>query len=350
MSEWRMTHGDALEQLRLMPTDCIDCVVTSPPYWRARTYGVAGELGLEPTLHEFVDRLAVVFDEVLRVLRQDGTCWIVIGDSYVANRTGSGGTRRYEKTPLGMGGRRGLRVGQLAGVPWRVAFALQERGWFLRIGVVWWKPNGKPESVRNRPTLSHEFVFMLTKTMRYHYDADAVAEPLSEATKLQVVAGYQGRARKDYTATGAENPSTVKSRIIAGLRKRALRGSGNKERKLAGAGMLNDHVGYSFPWSPDLSNLTRNRRSVWRVPTCRAKGNHTATFPEALVEPCVLAGCPVGGTVLDPFCGTGTTGAVALRHGRSFVGIELHAEHVATSRRRLAAVQAASPLFTRSRA
>lgn len=285
--------GDVFDGLQLLPSESVQCCVTSPPYWGLRDYGVDGQLGLEKTPEEYVQKMVDVFREVRRVLKDDGTLWLNLGDSYVANATGGLSNRPTLMT----GGRAnqveaakrpdknvaGLKPKDLVGIPWRVAFALQADGWYLRSDIIWHKPNPMPESVTDRPTKAHEYLFLMSKSERYYYDHDAVKEP--------AVKGNAG-SRFDTGKTGVNGAGRVQK--------------GNRE----------DHC-------------TRNRRSVWTVATQPYKGAHFATFPPKLIEPCILAGSRDGDTVLDPFAGAGTTLLVAKRLNRKAIGIELNPDYVA---------------------
>ena len=255
--------GDCIESMRGLPDQSVHTCVTSPPYFGLRDYGHDGQIGLEPTPDAFVAKLAEVFREVRRVLRDDGTLWLNLGDSYGVGK-------------------------QMLGIPWRVAFALQSDGWCLRQDIIWHKPNPMPESVTDRCTKAHEYIFLLSKSQRYYFDADAIKEP----------SAYFG---KD-TRSGMGN----------------IRYEGKRTEGDAAANGQQSFV---------TINETRNKRSVWTVTTKPFKGAHFATFPPDLIEPCVKAGCPEGGTVLDPFGGSGTTGMVAQRHRRKFVLCELNPEY-----------------------
>jgi len=342
MSTWRILVGDVREQLATLPAGSVQCCVTSPPYWGLRDYGVAGQIGLEPTPDAYVAAMVAVFQSVWRVLADDGVCWLNLGDSYAAGGRNSGSTPeqltdkqrsnagcRYEarKAP------EGLKPKDLVGIPWRVAFALQAAGWYLRSDIIWAKPNPMPESVTDRPTKSHEYIFLLSKSPRYFYDADAIAEPVSEAMSQQVEQGYEGLGLKDYEGAGVQNPSTVKGRIIQRARDKQ-RGHGRR------------HDGFNDRWGlmskAEQMALGANCRSVWRIPAANYSEAHFATFPEAIPERCIKAGSRLGDTVLDPFCGSGTTGAVAVRLGREFVGIELNPAYVELARTRIGG---AAPLF-----
>ena len=456
---WSIRQGNALERLREMPDESVHCVVTSPPYWGLRDYGVHGAYGLEPTLNEYIERMVEVFREVRRVLRKDGQLWLNLGDAYWGswgNYGGQGGangqrnkeTERFDRPAYADNGRRPpqsysnnvLKPKDLIGLPWRVAFALQEDGWWLRSEIVWHKLNPMPESVRDRPTRAHEYVFLLTKSARYYYDADAIREPAKDPLDDIRRMRQQHDANKS-AATAERN----------GLRARTDKQRGHSRR----------HAGFNDRWDAmaveQQQAMGANKRTVWSIATQPYSGAHFATFPEKLVEPCILAGTsergvcgvtgdpwervvertghvnqrelahvpgnvptktdstnwapltrptsqwqptcgapwqrmtevnrshesgsgksgnlpngknglnlqgggatgdirngpviqvittgwqptcdhdaePVPATVLDPFCGSGTTGVVALRHGRSFIGIELNPEYVEMARQRI---------------
>lgn len=373
---FEIRQGDALALLRAMPEASVQTVVTSPPYWGLRDYGTAtweggdlecahkgrpkprqdtsgggptkgrfaetrgtqaakaihsipvravcgcgarridAQIGLESSPADYVARLVEVFREVRRVMRTDGTLWLNIGDGYCASPPGNAPRDLSRGRPMGTRGRQpskkaravrvnrvfGLKQKDLVGMPWRVAFALQEDGWWLRSDIIWHKPNPMPESIKDRPTKAHEYLFLLAAGERYVYDAGAVLEPT-------VSLDPEHSSYRPNSARIAED--------------------GRKEfsAKHVMSARAYDAAG-------------RNRRSVWTVTTVPYADAHFATFPQALVEPCILAGTGVGATVLDPFCGAGTVGVVALRHGRRFLGLELNPEYVAMARRRIA-----GPLF-----
>ena len=316
---WRVIEGDNAQRLATLPDGCVHTCVTSPPYWGLRDYGVDGQIGLEETPDEFVAKMVQVFREVRRVLRDDGTAWVNLGDSYAAS--GMGGNpneseHRKQATNAGslIAGRkppRGFKPKDLIGIPWRVAFALQADGWYLRQDIIWHKPNPMPESVTDRCTKAHEYLFLLSKGPRYFYDAAAIYEPVS------------GNAHSRGTGV---NPKAAATEM--GQRGQPKQnGSFSAAVNAVDTGKRGDDGG-----------MARNRRSVWTVATQPFPEAHFATFPEALVEPCVKAGSPLGGLVLDPFSGSGTTGVVALKQGRSYVGCELNPEYVQMSRRRLGEV------------
>lgn len=306
MSTVKLYCGDCLDVLRRLPDQSVQCVVTSPPYWGLRDYGVSGQLGLEPTPEEYVSRMVAVFAEVRRVLRDDGTCWVNLGDSYAATSTGGASDKSLLHGGRGVGPNEkikqgpaivrlappGLKPKDLVGIPWRVAFGLQADGWYLRSDIIWHKPNPMPESVRDRPTKSHEYLFLLTKSSRYCFDAEAVREQASR--------GPHTRNR------------------LSCFKKQGK-------------------VGRHHQGNPVISlDGNRNLRSVWTIPTQRYKGAHFATFPRRLVSPCIKAGTKPGDTVLDPFAGSGTTGAEAVTLGRDFIGIDLSADYLRLARQRIA--------------
>jgi DNA modification methylase len=315
VASWRILEGDCRDRLAELDAESAQTCVTSPPYFGLRDYGLPpsewadgwiGCLGLEPTPEMYVAHMVEVFSAVRRALAVDGTVWLNLGDSFCSTAPGTRNApmpkgskanaaewaNMRPKTPPGM------KPKDLVGVPWMVAFALRADGWYLRSEIIWHKPNPMPESVTDRPTKSHEQVFLLSKGPRYFYDADAVREP--HAGPLHA-------------------PGTVvRPEMHAGPMDRG----GNSQ------------------WERDMGETWgnpagRNKRSVWTVATQPYPGAHFATFPPKLIEPCILAGSPEGGTVLDPFAGAGTTGMVALRHGRSFVGIELNPDYAALARDRI---------------
>lgn len=310
--------GDCLESLRQMEDQSVNCCVTSPPYFGLRDYGVDGQIGLEDTPDAYVARLVEVFREVRRVLRDDGTLWLNLGDSYAANRTyqveqKKGGPKHGAGQGAGGRGQRasdyGLKPKDLIGVPWRVAFALQADGWYLRQDIIWSKPNPMPESVKDRCTKAHEYLFMLTKSARYFYDAEAMAEPVADSTIARVSQPTLAAQAGSDRVPGKTN----------GPMKAVIRKQDGHGRRHAG---FNDRF-----FGQDTAKPTRNRRSVWTVTTKPFKGAHFATFPPDLIEPCILAGCPRGGTVLDPFGGSGTTAGVAVKHVRNAILCELNPDY-----------------------
>jgi len=279
-------QGDCLDILPTLEANTIQCCVTSPPYYGLRDYGCAGQIGLEDTPDEYVANMVRVFQEVKRVLRDDGVLFLNLGDSYAGSGKGIGSDHGKavftdgEITKTDWSKIR-LKPKDLIGIPWRVAFALQADGWYLRQDIIWNKPNPMPESVTDRCTKAHEYIFLLTKSARYYYDADAVKEPLSSPPHAP------GNNKLDASR--------------------------------------NDHDQMQKVWGLDG---TRNRRSVWTITTKPYKEAHFATFPQEIPRTCILAGSKKGDTILDPFCGSGTTGEVALKLDRNFIGIELNEKYV----------------------
>lgn len=311
MSDYQILQGDVLARLKDIPDACIQCVVTSPPYWGLRDYGVPGQIGLEPSPEEYVARMVDVFREIRRVLKDDGTLWLNLGDSYVGagnsggkNRNDGGPAVRISGLPVKPG-----KPKDLVGIPWRVAFALQADGWYLRSDIIWHKPNPMPESVTDRPTKGHEYVFLLAKNEKYLCDMNAIKEPA-------IHAGRVVKASKD----GAKN---AQSRGIGD-------GPGGAQR-----------TAFGFTSHDTEVKETRNRRTVWTIASQPYKGAHFATMPQNLVEPCILAGSKRGDLVLDPFNGAGTTGLVALRNGRDYLGIELNPEYIKLTEERFGLTEAA---------
>jgi len=303
--EARILVGDVRTWLATLEDGSVRCVVTSPPYWGLRDYGRDGQIGLEQTADEYVAQMVEVFREVRRVLADDGTLWLNLGDSYAGSGKGRNADGTHQE-----GGKQGTNRGtvegrltktetgdlkpkDLVGIPWRVAFALQADGWYLRQDIIWHKPNPMPESVTDRCTKAHEYVFLLSKQPRYYYDNKANAEPAIHAG--HTVKAY--KSGKNQSGQAFRNTATGGHDVAVGE--------------------------------------TRNRRTVWTINTKPFKGAHFAVMPEALVEPCVLAGSAVGDLVLDPFAGSGTVGAVAMRHGRNFVGVELNADYAKIAQDRI---------------
>ena len=344
MSTWRVEHGDALAVLRTMADCSVQCCVTSPPYWGLRDYGVAGQMGLEPTPEEFVAGMVAVFAQVRRVLRDDGTLWLNLGDSY--SRQGGDGPGGGNRELMHMEGRQtrncdpppGLKPKDLIGIPWRVAFALRADGWYLRSDIIWAKPNPMPESVTDRPTKSHEHVFLLSKSERYAYDAGAIAEP-AITSDLRRPYGSEGAWQLDGRPVDARPNGKPRK---AGKNNALDHPKTPDPKKKQDALGKNTYTGFNERYN-SAPVLDRNARDVWTIATQPYAEAHFATFPIKLAERCILAGCPVGGTVLDPFTGSGTTGAAAMKHGRRFVGIELNPEYVKLAEKRIG--HAADHLF-----
>ncbi|MCA9118850.1 MAG: site-specific DNA-methyltransferase [Planctomycetaceae bacterium] len=274
----KIYHGNSLEQLSVLPSELVDCTVTSPPYYRQRDYTGIDQIGLERTPEEYIERLVAVFGETLRVTKDSGCLWLVIGDKYVD--------------------------GEQLGMPWRVALALKDIGWRLRSDVIWHKPNAMPSSVKTRPTVDHEYIFFFTKSKDYFYDADAIREP---------------------HVTFSEN-----SKMRGGRAHFGKRGSTPEQGKNGGDSNLHD-----ARWDQAFHPKGRNKRTVWSISLSKFRDAHFAVFPESLVETCICAGCPTNGVVLDPFSGSGTVALVANRLSRHYIGIDCVADYCEMARKRL---------------
>lgn len=330
-------HGDCLDILKTLPDQSVNCCVTSPPYYSLRDYGVEGQIGLEDTPEEYVQKMVEVFREVRRVLRDDGTLWLNIGDSYAAGKTGRDDQQKFYTRTHGYKSKalefcqarvvpNGLKPKDLIGIPWMLAFALRADGWYLRQDIIWSKPNPMPESVTDRCTKSHEYIFLLSKSKKYHYDHEAIRTPLKDQSIARLAQDIDKQRGSD-RVPGKKN----------GSMKSVSRKNSSATRIMAGSGSIN-HDGKSGYFDSEghlLVRSTANKKSVWTVPTQPFKQAHFATFPEDLIKPCILAGCPEGGIVLDPFMGAGTTGLVALTCHRNFVGIELNPEYIDIANRRI---------------
>ena len=307
----RILCGDALEMLRTLPDNSVHCCVTSPPYYVLRDYGVDGQIGREDTPAQYVARLTDVFSEVRRVLRPSGTLWLNIADTYAGK--GNQGDSIDPKYPNGRTGQtvainrrvEGCKAKDMIGIPWMLAFALRDSGWYLRSDIIWMKANPMPESCKDRPSRCYEHVFLLTKSRSYYYDAAAIAEPVAESTPM--------RMRRKFG----------KNKYSAGIPGQAHQ-------------HLNDYRpnGYAEEDIP----LLRNKRDVWQINSVPYKGAHFAAYPPKLVETCLLAGCPQDGIVLDPFLGSGTTAAVAKQMGRHYIGIELNPDYCELAKQRIGGV------------
>lgn len=322
-------HADIHEALPALSSNSVQCCVTSPPYWGLRDYNVDGQMGLENTPEEYIDNMVNIFRLVRNVLKDDGTLWLNLGDSYTSSGrktrdpgqsklhpafTGENNktTNARADTPLG------LKPKDLIGIPWRVALALQADGWYLRSDIIWAKPNPMPESVLDRPTRSHEYIFLLSKSAKYYYGAEAIKVPIKESSLSRIQQknfNEQKGGDKDY------GPDSNRS-----MRK-TLKNFADKQR-----GHSRRHTGFNDRWDQmskeEQGANGANKRDVWTVATQPYAGAHFATFPMKLIEPCILAGSRAGDVVLDPFMGSGASGEVALQHGRKFVGIELNGKYI----------------------
>lgn len=350
--------GDARTELENFPDGCIDCCITSPPYWGLRDYGVSGQLGLEKTIEEYTAKIVEVFREVKRILKDEGTLWLNLGDSYFGSWQNYGGGNRgagkqgiilkgsHAQNPVweGLEGHRPvatfkhdiLKPKDMVGIPWRVAFALQADGWYLRQDIIWAKPNPMPESVTDRCTKSHEYVFLMAKSPHYYFDNEAIKEPSTELN-------WQSRLKR-------RSNKSAPTELVNGIRQRepdCYHGSKFNTGKTA-IHQLNrssdsPRIYNNLPGRDDGGKACnkpgreyRNKRSVWTIATCPNKEAHFATFPPKLIEPMIKAGCPAGGIVLDPFMGSGTTGLVSQNLGRKYIGIELNPDYVKMCNKRTA--------------
>jgi DNA modification methylase len=351
-------QGDVLEVLKSWPDDFVQCVVTSPPYFGLRDYKVAGQIGLEKTPDEYVAKLVKVFMEVRRILKKDGTLWINLGDSYAGYAKG-GNQDRFKNNAskgLSVGIPKGLKPKDLIGIPWMVAFALRADGWYLRTDIIWSKPNPMPESVTDRPTKSHEYLFLLAKKRNYFYNADAIKEQIKDSSIFRLSQDIDNQAG----SLRIEDKTNVSMKAVGGNPVKhppSVGGWTNNpnyknqdprypKRTKYFEDVRNDYggVGTSFPGhsgyakadgSPIRGALV-NKRTVWSIPSQGFKEAHFATFPEKLVEPCIKAGSREGDIVLDPFMGSGTTAVVARRFKRPWLGIELNPDYIKIAEQRIA--------------
>ncbi|MDC3735455.1 site-specific DNA-methyltransferase [Pseudomonas syringae pv. syringae] len=380
--------GDCIDMMRTLPNESVHTCVTSPPYYGLRDYGVDGQIGLEETPTEFIARLVDVFREVRRVLRADGTIWVNMGDSYATGGRGGGGSYMAERGDAAWKGKgsatgwrsapAGFKHKDLMGMPWRLAFALQDDGWYLRQDIIWHKPNPMPESTRDRCTKAHEYLFLLSKSRRYHYDSDAIREPANLTGKGNAN-GYRGgayvngstfdnaeggkRTNSGNTTPnngvgwghGTDKASRNRPRVTVPTgwdtstgegghgafhkdgAERKRRDSFKREDSKREQAIPGQSKGTHRPDRDESTHdtATRNKRSVWTVATHAFKEAHFATFPPDLIRPCILAGAPRGGVVLDPFGGAGTTSLVSMQEGRRSIICELNPEYAALARARI---------------
>ena len=303
--------GDCLEVLKALPDESVHCCVTSPPYYALRDYGMEEQIGREATPKEYISRLTEVFTEVRRVLRSDGTLWLNIADTYAGK--GNQGDFVDPKNPKGRNGQavalnykvEGCKPKDMIGIPWMLAFALRDSGWYLRNDIIWMKENPMPESCKDRCSRCYEHIFLLSKSRKYFFDAKAISEPIAPATAERLKRGMKGGNKYGKPVPGQPQTQTI-----------------NRPRA---HGEITD----------SMINPMRNKRDVWVVNTVPFKGGHYAAYPPKLVEPCLLAGCPEGGIVLDPFFGSGTTGMVAKQLNRHYIGIELNPEYAKLAEARI---------------
>lgn len=354
----RILRGDVLAMLATIPDESVHCCVTSPPYYGLRDYGVAGQLGLEPTLAEYIEKMVAVFREVRRVLRSDGTLWLNIGDSYARapEKGGSGTPNGRNDSAAGYGFAQSAKIGSSDGfvargdrpgtrasdakpkdllmVPERLALALQSDGWWVRSRIIWHKRSTMPESVTDRPTKAHEHIWLLTKSERYFYDSEAASEPVSDSTVARVtqegIGEQAGSERVPGKTNGPMKAVVSRRNTFARITKASEGDHGQKPQH------REDREPVPYEGS------TRNWRDVWSLGPEPFKDAHFATFPTEIPRRAIVAGCPVGGTVLDPFLGSGTTALVADRLQRNAIGIELNPGYAEMAEKR---IRGDAPLF-----
>ncbi len=319
--------GGCIETLMSIPDKTVQTCITSPPYWGLRDYGVAGQLGQEATPEKYVDNMVVVFDQVRRVLKDDGTLWLNLGDCYAGS--GKGGqshekrSKNWQPKYANSGNvPDGLKPKDLVGIPFMVAFALRSAGWYLRCDIIWSKPNPMPESVTDRPTRSHEYIFLLSKSSQYYYDADSIRTPMRESSVARLSQNVDGQTGSDRANAGEKTNGPMK----------AVR---RKKR-----GHEQEHTGFRDNWD-NLSKEEQqaggaNKRSVWEVATMPFKQAHFATFPVKLIEPCIIAGSRAGDIVLDPFSGAGTTAFRSKELSRKHISIDINPDYCKIAEQRLA--------------
>lgn len=316
----RIVCGDSLEELKKLPDESVDCVLTSPPYWALRDYGVDGQLGLEPTFQEYINKLCDIFDEVKRVLKKEGTCWVNLGDTYSGNKEGKTDNKvsdYLKKTTTNLHKKRGTVLEKsLCQIPSRFAIEMTNRGWILRNEIIWHKPNCMPSSVRDRFTVDFEKVFFFVKSKKYWFETQY--EPMVASSDAKYRARIRANKQYDSKEPYKNNTPYATNKI-------------SKEIRLSAQENANRAFGDNESLER-MMKLGRNKRAVWTITTKPFAEAHFATFPEALVGPMIKAGCPEKGIVLDIFMGAGTTGLVAKKLGRNYLGIELNPEYIKVER------------------
>lgn len=336
-------NGDAAAILKTLPDESVHCCVTSPPYYGLRDYGVDGQIGLEETPDDYINRLVAVFREVKRVLRNDGTLWLNIADSYSGSGKGAAAypenAKKYKQgTNKGTVGciqttkhfETGCKPKDLIGIPWMLAFALRSDGWYLRQDIIWAKPNPMPESVTDRCTKAHEYIFLLSKSKNYYYNQQLIKEPLAKSSHVRLAQDITNQKGSD-RVPGKTN-GTMKAVTFGGKKGREYTPDKNDPN------FRNGSEQWGREYIPTADGMA-NKKSVWTVATQPYSEAHFATYPKELIRPCILAGCPAGGTVLDPFFGSGTTGEVSLEESRNYIGIELNPEYIKIAQKRISEVQ-----------
>ena len=319
-------HGNSLEVLKSLPDNSIDCCVTSPPYYALRDYGCDGQIGLEETPEKYIESLCDVFSEVRRVLTPEGTLWLNIGDSYNGNKVGNTEVVKNKKVSESNDFHKklwgGAKPKDLIGVPWMLAFSLRSQGWYLRQDIIWHKPNPMPESVTDRCTKSHEYIFLMSKSQKYYFDYEAIQEPCADQSRTNYACGNRTNGiNKDRNDNDfGERSKNWKPRT--------------KNCQYDGQKPNSFHLSRENG-EPDKEYYVRNKRDVWSVNVKPCSEAHFATYPFELIKPCILAGCPENGIVLDPFMGSGTTAIVARSLNRNYLGVELNPEYIKIAHKRL---------------
>lgn len=322
----RIHNLNCIEGLKLLPDNSIDCCVTSPPYFGLRDYGTEEQIGMEQTPDEFVDKLLQVFAEVKRVLKPEGTLWLNLGDSYGGSGRGPAGNLNGDEHSMHEKHKpfksQMVKPKDLIGVPWMVAFALRANGWYLRQDIIWNKPNPMPESVTDRCTKSHEYIFLMSKSQKYFYDAESIRTALKDESIARLAQNIENQ-------TGSSRVPGKTNGKMKAVRKEF---QPNEAGSVSG---LKGHSGY-FNAEGELNcRDTANKKSVWTVTTKPFKEAHFATFPEELILDCIKAGCPIDGVVLDPFMGAGTTALVSRKLNRNYIGFELNSDYISIANKRL---------------
>ena len=319
-------NGNSLEVLKSLPDNSIDCCVTSPPYYALRDYGCDGQIGLEETPEKYIESLCDVFSEVRRVLTPQGTLWLNIGDSYNGNKVGNTVVVKNKKVSESNDFHKklwgGAKPKDLIGIPWMLAFALRSQGWYLRQDIIWHKPNPMPESVTDRCTKSHEYIFLMSKSQKYYFDYEAIQEPCADQSRTNYACGNRTNGiNKDRNDNDfGERSKNWKPRT--------------KNCQYDGQKPNSFHLSRENG-EPDKEYYVRNKRDVWSVNVKPCSEAHFATYPFELIKPCILAGCPENGIVLDPFMGSGTTAIVARSLNRNYLGVELNPEYIKIAHKRL---------------
>jgi DNA modification methylase len=349
MLEVNKTYNvDWITGLKLLDNESVNCCVTSPPYYGLRDYGVDGQIGLERTPEEYIQHLVTGFHEVRRVIKDDGTLWVNIADSYAGSGKGAWKNKNGQKETyvLSPGDAptkmpkvfEGIKPKDMIGIPWMLAFALRADGWYLRQDIIWSKSNPMPESVRDRCTKSHEYIFLFSKTRHYYFDHEAIKEPIAAATVQRMAQNIKGQKGSNRANGGAKTNGTMHA-VIAKGNSKSFRGGGAYTQGKS----FNNSTTVERQTHGNVPNETwlRNKRSVWTVATAHCKEAHFATFPPDLIEPCILSGSREDGIILDPFMGSGTTGMVAANRKRNYIGFELNSDYCKMATKRIESAKAA---------